>query len=105
MTARPMRFAPLLIGILLLASCTTTTVSDVASGACGQFRPITWSVTDTDETLRQVRAHNAVWKALCDPAPSASGVSRMPSGEVVMPPAGWLDYCARNRTIDAGCPA
>ena len=22
-----------------------------------------------------------------------------------LPPAGWLDYCARNRTIDAGCPA
>jgi hypothetical protein len=28
-------------------------------------KPIYWSAKDTDETIRQVKAHNAVYKAEC----------------------------------------
>jgi len=27
--------------------------------------PIGWSVEDTDETIAQVKSHNAVWVELC----------------------------------------
>lgn len=32
---------------------------------CEIFVPINWSSADTEETLRQVLAHNAVWDGLC----------------------------------------
>lgn len=38
---------------------------DVNAVACGGFHPITWSRADTDDTIRQVREHNAAWEALC----------------------------------------
>lgn len=31
----------------------------------GIMRPITWSPQDTDQTIREVKGHNAAWKALC----------------------------------------
>jgi hypothetical protein len=33
--------------------------------ACSTFEPILWSKTDTDETIRQVKGHNAARKAVC----------------------------------------
>jgi predicted small secreted protein len=60
---------------ILLASCATTTggggtdVADVApiahAGFCAVAKPITWSAADTAATVTEVKAHNAVGKALC----------------------------------------
>lgn len=62
-----------LSSMLILASCATLTTLiggrtervDVNAVACGAFAPITWADADTDDTIRQVRAHNAAWMALC----------------------------------------
>jgi hypothetical protein len=35
--------------------------------ACLAFAPITFSAsTDSTETVRQIREHNAAWRAICD---------------------------------------
>lgn len=47
---------------LVLAGCTPTVVDT----ACQSFGPITFSAkSDTPETVRQVRSHNAAWQAIC----------------------------------------
>lgn len=55
--------------LLGLTSCVHTTHSSdpshVLDVACQAFQPITWSKQDTDDTLRQVKAHNAVYLTLC----------------------------------------
>lgn len=57
--------------MLILSACATTTGSgatDPLPGAdtfCRVAKPISWSSRDTDETIREVKAHNAVGKALC----------------------------------------
>ena len=60
---------------LILSGCATTTdiggidqlsrFSAPAELACNAFRPVTWSKSDTDPTIRQIKAHNAVYAALC----------------------------------------
>lgn len=50
---------------LMLAACVTTTDTVVTDTSCAAFEPIRWSVADTDETIRQVRGHNAAWGSLC----------------------------------------
>lgn len=56
---------------LILSGCATTTDFGASDGhsardvACGAFRPVTWSAADTSETIRQVKAHNAVYRTLC----------------------------------------
>jgi len=42
---------------------TTDTVGTDVS--CEAFRPITWSKRDTQETVADVKTHNAVFGALC----------------------------------------
>lgn len=37
----------------------------VVDTACQAFEPIRYSRDDTAETIKQVRAHNAAWDALC----------------------------------------
>lgn len=32
---------------------------------CQVEKPISWTKADTDQTIREVKAHNAVWKSLC----------------------------------------
>lgn len=49
----------------MLAGCATTTASGGRDVFCGAAAPIRWSAADSDETLRQVKAHNAVGRALC----------------------------------------
>ena len=38
---------------------------NAAGWACLVFAPVTWSVADTEDTIRQIRAHNAAWDAVC----------------------------------------
>lgn len=49
----------------MLAACATTTGSGATTVFCEGARPIRWSAADTDETIRQAKAHNAVGKSLC----------------------------------------
>lgn len=49
----------------------------VIDTACQAFAPIEWSTRDTDQTIIQVREHNAVYDDLCvelppDPGDAAS---------------------------------
>ena len=67
LSARPVTHAVLPLTLLLiLQGCATTTGSAVADAvACSAFHPIRWSANDTDETIRQVKGHNAAWQAVC----------------------------------------
>ncbi len=57
-----------------LASCQTTRptagvaidADPVADWVCLVFLPVTWSRKDSQETIQQIRAHNAVWQSLCE---------------------------------------
>jgi hypothetical protein len=61
-----MRAALLPIPLLILAGCVTMTPSvGTDAVACSAFEPIHWSKKDTDDTIRQVKEHNAAWAALC----------------------------------------
>jgi hypothetical protein len=33
--------------------------------ACGSFKPVYWSRTDSAQTIAQVKEHNAAGKSLC----------------------------------------
>lgn len=54
---------------LPLALCATTPTqtdaTDQTKIACEAFKVITYSRRDTDETIIQVREHNAAWAHLC----------------------------------------
>lgn len=57
-----------LLLLAILPGCATTTgsvaVTDAAS-FCAVARPILWSVRDSDDTIRQVREHNAAGVEIC----------------------------------------
>jgi len=56
---------------LILAGCATTTASAGTDAvACSAFEPIRWSKKDTEETVRQAKAHNATLVAICGPSPN-----------------------------------
>lgn len=59
----------LLSATLTLGGCATTTASGGTDApktvVCKVFQPISWSSKDTDETIKEVKAHNAVYLALC----------------------------------------
>jgi hypothetical protein len=62
------RLAPL--AALLLTACQGTTPTSgietrIVDTSCAAFEPIRASRTDTEDTRRQVKAHNAAWDALC----------------------------------------
>jgi hypothetical protein len=55
--------------LLILPGCATTTASVATDAvACSAFEPIRWSRRDTDNTIRQVKEHNAAWKTVCGSA-------------------------------------
>ena len=57
---------PVVYGVTPLHLDQTTTGSAATDAvACSAFDPIRWSAKDTDETIRQVKGHNAAWKAVC----------------------------------------
>lgn len=71
--ARPMLRASMLLCVMLtLSACAKTmgsAVTEPTVGAdtfCRVAKPITWSARDTDETIREVKSHNEVWKRLCN---------------------------------------
>ena len=49
-----------------VAACATPTVATV-EGACGVFRPLTYSKADTTPTQREIVGHNAAGRAACGP--------------------------------------
>lgn len=68
--------ASMLSCALTLVGCATLTNSNgptkvspkpepVQSSYCLVAKPIYWSAKDTDDTIRQIKEHNAVWKELC----------------------------------------
>jgi len=62
------RLAFVLAGMLIMVGCTMTTGTsgpDPELVACRSFEPVTWSATDTPETIRQIKEHNAAWAAVC----------------------------------------
>lgn len=74
------RLALLLSVTLPLAACESLTAIsgqadtlpaevDPAKVACEAFKPISWADADTDQTIREVKAHNAVYEALCPTNP------------------------------------
>ena len=65
-TRHALRAVPPLTLLLILQGCATTTGSAGTDAVvCAAFEPIRWSKKDTDETIRQVKEHNAAWKAVC----------------------------------------
>ena len=67
--ARQLTLAAMLLTMLSGCAATGATVMR-ASGACIAFSPITFSAaSDTTETVRQVRGHNAAWDAICTGIP------------------------------------
>jgi hypothetical protein len=46
----------------ILSACETIQSAD---SFCAVAKPIMWSSRDTDETIREVKEHNAVWARLC----------------------------------------
>ena len=61
-TKRVMMFVALTLMSFALTGCQTT--GSVGTD-CLVFKPIYWSKDDTLETAKQVREHNAAWKAVC----------------------------------------
>ena len=62
---RPLLLARLLLLTLPVVACTTTTSTVAIDTSCQSFEPITWSQSDTSQTITEVKAHNAAWDALC----------------------------------------
>ena len=54
-----------LAATLILAACQTTTPTSVIDTSCLAMEPITYSRADTAATAKQIRQHNAAYKALC----------------------------------------
>jgi hypothetical protein len=61
----------LVVTVLLLTqsavSCASRMVIDAIERAkvCKIFAPIGWSSKDTDQTILEVKTHNAAWKRTC----------------------------------------
>lgn len=58
------RASLLALSLAVMAGCQTTASSAIDT-SCGAFGPITWSRSDTVETVHQVRGHNAAYRSLC----------------------------------------
>lgn len=61
----------LFVPLLLLTGCMSTKMATIdppppATSICDTvFKPIAWSTKDTDETILDVKAHNAAYKSYC----------------------------------------
>lgn len=61
---RRMRALLRVIATITLAGCERATVTDGTE--CSVWLPISWSAQDTDETIREIKAHNARREAWCN---------------------------------------
>lgn len=52
-----------IVGISSLSGCVPNMTA--AYVYCEVEAPITWSTKDTDQTIAEVKSHNAVFKSLC----------------------------------------
>lgn len=52
----------LMLTMVILTSCATRTASVETKLFCDVAWPITWHADDTDQTIREVKAHNRVGK-------------------------------------------
>lgn len=59
-----MRLGLVIVSMFLLTACGQTTATGVSS-ACSVWRDITWSVDDTDQTIREVKVNNARRDGFC----------------------------------------
>lgn len=67
-TLRAMRALSLTASMLILSGCATLTAlgeTETDRAYCDAFRPISWSARDTDQTIREVKAHNATGRDIC----------------------------------------
>jgi len=70
---KPLLLILLFALIWLLAGCTTTTAT--VGTECAVWRPISWSLKDTPETVTEVKANNARRKAWCEAPGGSSGAA------------------------------
>ena len=61
------RLSPLLIAAALAGCASKPPI--IIDASCVSFTVIRPSRADTDETLRQILAHNQTWRALCAEQP------------------------------------
>lgn len=59
------KLALTLLGAMLLAGCAKTTGFGGIDNVCAAFEPVTWSSADTDQTISEAKAHNAVMVEVC----------------------------------------
>lgn len=68
---RPFR-RPIALALLplCLGACAHQAIqtAETAKSDCTAFGLISYSKADTDETIRQIKAHDAAWRAMCSPA-------------------------------------
>lgn len=68
--------AALLSGFLLTACATDTLGTKITDTSCKSFRPISSSKKDTEQTRREVIAHNKVYDTICPQEAPAKVASR-----------------------------
>ena len=55
------------LSMLALTGCATTTATvETNKAACAVWAPVSWSVKDTDQTIREAKVNNARRKAWCE---------------------------------------
>lgn len=61
------RYAGILVLATALSGCSTLMafVETKPKTECLVFQPISWSKKDTEQTVREIKEHNAVFMALC----------------------------------------
>ncbi len=62
---RPLGRLSTMLSLAILGGCMTTTAIVGTDAGCTVLPPITWSVRDTEPTVKGVKKHNAAWRALC----------------------------------------
>lgn len=56
----------MLASTLLLSACVTTTGGGATKAAfCASLRPQSWSIKDSDQTIAEAKANNAVGVKVC----------------------------------------
>ena len=55
----------LLIAICGLSGCSLNSPGEFQSTYCKVEKRITWSQQDTDQTIGEVKSHNAVYHSIC----------------------------------------